>query len=484
MLNIKIHVFSLRILPLLCLGLTGCATGQPASRVDMVIESVGVIDVRNGKVLPDRDIVIDQGRIRELLPAGRAARMPAAERIDGRGRYALPGLWDNHVHFGGGKELAQENKNLLPLYVAHGVTTVRDAAGDLSDEVLAWRGQIAAGALLGPTIYTSGPKIEGIDSIWPGDIEVGDETQLRAAFDRLQAMRVDFIKITDNTLKLELFIAALQEAQRRNLTTSAHIPMALTLDEAADAGLDSIEHIDYAVKAGSRDERGISADYRAGRITYAQASERLAASFDLDTAKAAYRRLAAKGVAIDPTLNGSRVVAYLDQDDHADDAYLAYLGPGLKATYVWRVDRAAKDDVYAIAARHQRFEQSAALLPVLRDAGVRILIGTDAGFLNSFNYPGIGLHDEMELYVRYGLTPAQTLRAATLDNAAFLGKEPESGEIVVGKRADLVLLSADPLQDIRATRAIDAVILQGRYLDREALDAMLSNAKVQAAKTP
>ena len=468
------------LLALLCLGLTGCATWHSVPRADMVVESVDVIDVRNGEVLPDRDIVIDQGRIRELLPAGRAARIAAAERVDGKGRYALPGLWDNHVHFGGGKALVQENKNLLPLYLAHGVTTVRDAAGDLSDDVLQWRGQIVAGTLSGPTIYTSGPKIEGIDSIWPGDIEVGDEAQLHAAFDRLQAMRVDFIKITDNTLKPELFLAALREAKRRNLRTSAHIPMALTLEEVADAGLGSIEHIGYAMKAGSREERRISAAYRAGKLSYAQASEQLAASFDLETAKAAYRRLAEKGVAIDPTLNGSRVVAYLDQDDHADDEYLAYLGPGLKATYAWRVERAAKDNASAIATRHRRFEQSAALLPVLRDAGMRILVGTDAGFLNSFNYPGVGLHDEMELYVRYGLTPAQTLRAATLDNAAFLGKESESGEIVAGKRADIVLLRSDPLQDIRATRAIDAVIVRGRYLDRNALDAMLDNAKRQA----
>ena len=104
------------------------------------------------------------------------------------------------MHFGGGEALIDENRNLLPLYLAHGITTVRDAAGDLSPSVLEWRGQVAAGTLLGPTIYTSGPKLEGIDSIWPGDLEVGSEAEVRAALDQLQAMRVDFVKITENTL--------------------------------------------------------------------------------------------------------------------------------------------------------------------------------------------------------------------------------------------------------------------------------------------
>ena len=121
-------------------------------------------------------------------------------RFDAAGAFVMPGLWDNHVHFGGGPALVDENRNLLPLYLAHGITTVRDAAGDLSENVLEWRARVADGTLLGPTLFTSGPKLEGIDSIWPGDLEVGSEADVRAALGRLQAMRVDFVKITENTL--------------------------------------------------------------------------------------------------------------------------------------------------------------------------------------------------------------------------------------------------------------------------------------------
>ena len=109
-----------------------------------------------------------------------------------------------------------------------------------------------SGELLGPTIFTSGPKIEGLKSIWPGDLEIGSKQELEAALDQLQGWKVDFVKITDNTLSPELFLAAVQAADKRGLKTSAHVPYSLTLDEVSRAGLDSIEHIDYAFKAGSR----------------------------------------------------------------------------------------------------------------------------------------------------------------------------------------------------------------------------------------
>jgi imidazolonepropionase-like amidohydrolase len=139
------------------------------------------------------------------------------------------------------------------------------------------------------------------------------------------------------------------------------------------------------------------------------------------------------------------VVAYLDQDNHQRDAYLKYIGPGLQATYAGRVERAAGDDPAAIRRRHERYERIASILPLLQQAGVRILAGTDAGFLNSFNYPGIGLHQELSLFVQAGLTPLQALRAATINGAEFLGREATSGSIAAGNVADLVLLTRNPL---------------------------------------
>lgn len=454
---------------------TATNAGEP---VDLLVRSVTVVDVVAGRLIPDQAIAVRGDRIVAISSDARAGDFEARRTIDAAGKFAIPGLWDMHVHFGGGETLIEENRNLLPLYIAHGITAVRDAAGDLSDSVLQWRAAIAAGELTGPTIFTSGPKIEGYKSIWPGDIEIGSREELGRALDRLQGLKVDFIKITDDTLSPELFMDALAEARRRGLKTSAHIPLPITIDEASSAGLSSIEHLGYAYKAGSTRERDIGAAYRRGEITSQQAWARFIATFDEKTAVAAYRRLAQRGTAVVPTLNGSYITAYLDQDNHAGDDYLKYIGPGLQATYAWRVERAAKDDADAVRRRHERFEQTASILPLLQRAGVRILAGTDAGFLNSFNYPGIGLHQELALFVRYGLTPSQALQAATVHNAEFLGHGDTHGSLAAGKAADLVLLTADPLRDIAATQKIDTVILRGRVYERSQLDAMLEDVRM------
>ena len=146
-----------------------------------------------------------------------------------------------------------------------------------------------------------------------------------------------------------------------------------------------------------------------------------------------------------------------------------------------RVDRAAKASPEQIAARHLEYQQTAAVLPLLVKAGVTIMAGTDAGFLNSFDYPGPGLHDELDLYVKNGLTPAQALSAATRAGPAWLGKLDRYGSVATGKQADLVLLDRNPLEDIGATRMINAVILRGQVQDRATLDRLLSAARAKVA---
>lgn len=469
----------------LSFALLAAGHATAAERVDLLVRDATVVDITANKVVPGRSIAVRDGRIIAIVDAKRAKGYDAGEVVDARGKFAIPGLWDMHVHFGGGDALIEENRNLLPLYVAHGITAVRDAAGDLSPSVFEWRDAIAAGTLAGPRIFTSGPKIEGYQSIWPGDLEIGSVAELDSALDRLQGWKVDFVKITDNTLSPELFLAAVKEADRRGLKTSAHVPYALTLEEVSAAGLDSIEHLDYAYKAGSPLEKSLGEKIAKGEVTSRDAWTQWNATFDPQRAMAAYRNLARHGTAITPTINGSRVVTYLDQDDHRDDPYLKYIGPGLQATYTWRVERAAKDDAQAIARRHERFETSASVLPMLQKAGVTILAGTDAGFLNSYNYPGIGLHQELGWLVHYGLTPQQALQAATINGARFLGHADEYGTLAPGKVADIVLLDADPLRDVAATKQIHAVVLRGQVHDRADLDAMLGDVarRVAAQRT-
>lgn len=459
-----------RCLTSLLLSLLAPAVHAQA-RADLLITNASVIDVVAGRVQRGMAIATRGDTIVRIGPVAAMRGLRATRTIDATGRYVMPALWDMHVHFGGGPALIAENRALLPLYTAHGIVAVRDAAGDLSESVLAWRDSVAAGTLDGPTIFTSGPKIEGINSIWPGDQEVDTRAGVDSALDRLQAMRVDFVKLTDNTLKPELFRYALGEIRKRGWRSSAHIPAAVPVREAIALGLGSIEHLAYAVRAGAeREGQPLPAD--------------VIAAFDSATAMATYRLMAAKGTAITPTLNISRTLAWLDTDTHATDAYLRYIGPGLQATYQGRVVRAAQADAAAIERRHRTYDFTAARLPMLQAAGVLILAGTDAGFLNSFDYPGIGLHDELQLMVRAGLTPAQALRGATINGATFLGRAARHGTLARGKAADILILERNPLDDITATRAIAGLVQRGRYLDRAALDALLSSTAALVSSMP
>jgi imidazolonepropionase-like amidohydrolase len=453
-----------------------------AEQADLIIRHATVVDVEHATTRADQAVVV---RGNDIVAVGEdrviAGQWSASRRIDGKGRFLIPGLWDMHVHFGGGPELIEENKALLPLYIAHGITSIRDCSGDLPEQVLQWRGEIADGTLEGPQLFSSGAKIEGIKPVWKGTLEVGSQADLDAALVRLQRDRVDFVKITDSTLSPALFLSAVRGARENGLRASGHIPMALTVQQAVDAGISSIEHLDYAYKAGVKDEATIAADFAAKRIDRAEANRRLDAGFDRDTAMNAYRDFAAKGVYVTPTLNGGRILDFLDQDSHAQDPYLAYIGPKLQATYAWRVERAAKATPEQIAARHQNYHQVAAVLPMLQQAGVTIMAGTDAGFLNSYNYPGIGLHDELSLFVKEGMTPAQALSAATRAGPAWFGTLDRYGGIAEGRAADLVLLDANPLQDIQATRAINTVVMRGQVYDRKALDALLAQTRAKVA---
>lgn len=465
------------------LALLGAAPAPSLRRADVLLRHVTVIDVAGARRLADQAVVL---RGDDIVAVGgdrvTARGWRVARTIDARGRYLIPGLWDMHVHFGGGPALIEENKALLPLYVAHGVTSVRDCAGDLAQEVLSWRDAVRDGKLFGPTIYTSGPKIEGLKPIWKGTIETGNRADVDAAIVRLRAQRVDFVKITDNTLDPDLFLYAVSAARRAGLKVSAHIPSGVTIRQALDAGLSSIEHLDYALKPGSPVEAETVAAVHDGRMTKAEGDRHIDAAFDPRIALPTWRMMAARGVVVTPTLEISRTIAYLDREDHRGDPYLAYIGPKLRQTYQWRIDRAAKATPAEVAARHARFERTASVLPMLARAGVSIMAGTDAGFLNSFDYPGIGLHRELAQYVRYGLSPAQALASATLVGPAWLGKAARYGAVAPGKAADLVLLTADPLRDIGATERIDSVILRGRVYDRRALDAMLRRTRDQVAR--
>ncbi len=449
---------------------------------DVALTQATLIDVASGTRIKGKTVLLKGDTIVAVIADAELKRYAPKQTIALPGKYLMPGLWDTHVHFGGGEALIEENKQLLPLYLAHGITTVRDCAGDLAETVLAWRQQIADGKLAGPTIFTSGSKLEGRKPMWKGTIEVGSPGEVGKALDKLQAMNVDFVKITENTMTPETYLAALREARARGMRTSGHLPGQIPLARAFEAGLGTVEHQSYLLRVTTPREAELAEQVAAGKLAGREVMRLSLESYDEATARRAFRHMAAQGTAVVPTLWGSRITAYLDQESHYGDDYLKYIGKGLRATYDWRVERAAKDGPEAIALRHAIFEKSAQLLPLLAQEGVSIIAGTDAGFLNSFNYPGQALHDEIALFVRYGLTPLQALQSAVVNGPRFLGKLDRYGSIQEGKAADLLVLDADPLADIGATRKIRMVVSRGEVHDRARLDRMLADTRRKVAE--
>ncbi len=438
----------------------------------LIINDISIVDVVNNKTIPNQFIAIKGENIIEISNKPLASKYKNAEIINGTNQFIMPSLWDMHVHFGG-DTLRAENKMLLPLYIAMGVSHVRDCAGDISLDVIDWKNQINKGTLLGPSIYTSGPKLEGINSIWPGDLEIGDEIEMKKALDSLQKLNVDFVKITDNTLAPELFLKSIIAARKRGWKVTGHAPATITIETLSKNGLSAIEHIGYLTRLASKNEEIITKLRADNKITNKEASEKYLESFDSSIAIKKFKQLAANGTAVVPTINGSFITTYLDQRNHDNDEYLKYLGPSLKRTYGWRVQRAANDNAEAIEFRHRNFESGAKLLPLLYRAGVTILAGTDAGYLNSFNYPGLGIHEELAIMVKYGLTPSEALQCSIVNGPAFFNLSNDYGAVAKNKKAELLILKKNPLVDIHNTQSINGFIHRGAYLNRNALDQLL-----------
>lgn len=442
-------------------------------QVDLVIDHVNIVDVVNNKILVDQAVYIKKD---EIIATGSSnslnKKLTAKQRVVAKGKYIMPSLWDMHVHFGG-DTLVEENKMLLPLYTAMGISHVRDCAGDISLAVIEWKRAIQNNELVGPTIFTSGPKLEGIKSIWPGDLEIANEVELNKALDSLQKLKVDFIKITDNTLSPDLFLNSIIAARKRGWKVTGHVPATMNVATFSKNGLSAIEHIGYLQRAASANEDSITNWRAIGKISSREASELYLKSFDSTIAIQKFKALAANGTAVVPTINGSYVTTYLDINNHQNDDYLRYLGPALKRTYDWRVKRASNDNAEAIQFRHKNFEAAANLLPLLYKAGVTILAGTDAGYLNSFNYPGLGMHQELAIMVKYGLSPQQALICSIINGPAFFNQSKDYGAVIANKKADLLILDKNPLENIKNTESINGVIRKGVYMDRKKLDSIL-----------
>lgn len=446
---------------------------------DVEIKNVTIVDVQRGSTRSGVTILLEADRI-ATVTSNAPRRAAAVTVLDGRGRYLIPGLWDMHVH----TPVAE----FLQVYLANGVTGVRDMFSDI-EAVRRWRASIESGAMIGPRLVFSGPIVDGVQPIIPGSLSVRTGTEARQAVARIREAGADFLKVY-NFLQPAAYRALAAEARRAGLPFAGHVPIALSVTDAARAGQRSVEHLSGMLLACSRDEERRRAEAlqalmisdfdreMAWEHIYAPPGD-LIASFSEAKARRVSEALRKSRSWQTPTLVVLHALGESRERGFDDDGRFKYLPPGVRDD--WRASAARPRRAELLARRARLFPKELDLVNRLFHAGVGLLAGTDTPNVGVF--PGFGLHDELEWLVRAGLTPAAALQAATLAPALFLKREAELGTIEVGKRADLVLLENNPLIDIRNTRCITAVIARGRVFPRKALDAMLASV-ASAFTTP
>lgn len=455
----------------------GCAP-KKTTHYDTVIQNGNIIDLATGEMI-QQDVFITDGTIVKVSPSGLSESFTSERKVDASGMYLLPGFWDNHVHFRGGDSLIPINKNFLNLFIANGVTTVRDAGGDLTKAVMEWKKEMEGGTLIGPTIFTSGPKIDGPNARWAGSLEVENAADISQALDSLERLKVDFVKIYDSRISGENYLKSIEAAEKRNLLTSGHMPFTVNLDQTVAAGIDAIEHLYYIMKGCSSKEKEITQELADGKIGFWTAMPSLMETYDEATARATFSNLKQHNVYVVPTLHIGETLSYLDEVDHSKDPYLKYMGKGIIATYQGRINGALNSSEEARKNRKELDAFFGRLAKSLDEAGVKLLAGSDSGAFNSYTYPGISLHKEMEAMVTSGLSPLHALRTSAYNGAHFFGKEGKYGTIADGKVADLVLLKGNPLKDITQTRNIAFVVQGNTVHDTEKLKHLLEIAVVQ-----
>lgn len=449
------HLSWLALLGVLSIALT--ALSAPPRPV--AIAHVTVVDVRSGRLLPNQSVLLDGDRIISVGLSADVSVAKGALRVEASGKYLVPGLWDAHVH------LTYLGRCAIPIFVANGVTSVRDAGSRLED-IAKWRADIGDSVLLGPRIKSAGPNLESVDwlerawKLLPAEhpawklgprLPVAAPEQAAEIVESVAHLGADFIKFRN--LPRASFKAIAAAAKRRGLPLAGHAPHATSLTEASEAGMKSIEHAETVMLAlGALPE------------------QRRLGSF---------RLLAQNGTLVTPTLVAD-VVGHLTPDSEAlsivadangtRDARRKYISA--KTIELWRLGLDLKKRYGDPPDWSSLYRREIEDMRLAHSVGVKFMAGTDVGGITGL-YPGFGLHDELELLVKkVGLTPLEALQSATTIPPTFFRRKP--GIIEPGNVADLVLLDSNPLEDIANTRRIRAVIIGGRVLQREDLDALLS----------
>jgi hypothetical protein len=383
----------------------------------------------------------------------------------------------------------------LLLCLANGVIGVRDM-GHPVDEILRWRTSVMAGTTAGPRIFAAGPILDGPHPVQKGvSVAISSDEEGRNTVLSLKTRGVDFIKVYD-LLPRSAYFAVADEAAKQRMPMVGHVPDAISALEASAAGQKSVEHLTglFLACSGREDElRGELLKFDSdlenhrlssveGEAVYIRLVTRMLETHAQKKADALFRSFVGNGTWQCPTLIEEKYFALRADNTLLDEAQPKYVSARMRKMWeVYMADRKQRSPEEQ-EMQNAKFRKELEIVGEMNKKGVMLLAGADAG--NPGVLAGFSLHDELALLVEAGLSPMQSLQAATLNAAKFFGIEGSTGTIQVGKSADVVLLDADPLSDIHNTRRINAVVVNGRFLDRPALDALLEEVSASFKTAP
>jgi hypothetical protein len=457
----------------------------------MVFWDATVIDGTGAAPAPHMAVIVQFGTIQAIRPILGFRAPHGAQVINAAGRYLIPGLWDMHVHMStrpstpvgtGPWAYAANSRYFLPLFVIAGITGVRDMSGDLR-LLQAWRDSVSRGSLIGPRMVITGFKLGGASPTVPGaPFPLLTEADVRRSVRLLKAGGADFVKI-DN-LPAELIPALADECRKQGLDFVGHVTETMNVAAASDAGQRSIEHLDFIPLSVSREERAIRQRVARQEAWWVRAMYRLhisspdedqletqrqvIESWNPEAARALYAKLARDSTWQVPTLNGLRATEMIGERWFYETEQAPFLPPPRRPQQptFWAADT---------ALARVLFSRQLEIVRDMNRAGVPLLAGTDTPGFD--RVPGFSLAEELALLVRAGLTPMEALQSATRNAARFLRMEDSLGTVEPGKVADLVLLDANPMDDIRNVHRVHSVMLRGHYLTQARLDSLRASVR-------
>lgn len=445
----------LRLRALAAVVLAVVASGTPAAwaaESTIALVHVNVIPMDRERVIPDQTVLVRGDRIVELGPAAKVKIPEGTTRVDATGRYLLPALAEMHAHIPGGQASDQDIERVLLLYAANGIGTIRGMLGHPRHLVL--RERVAKGEVLGPTIYTSGPSLNG-KSVPTKEDAIRMVTEQKAA-------GYDFLKIHPG-IRREVFDALAMTADKVGIRFAGHVPLDVGLRRALEARYASVDHADGYIEAMARQHAADSQFFGVNLVDEVDES-RLPELVAL-TKKA--------GTYVVPT----EILLENSVSDEGPEALakrpeMKYVAKEQLAQWIEQKKKMTAD--VPAPVRRQFIALRRKILKALHAGGVGLLLGSDAPQV--WNVPGFSIHRELKALVDLGLSPYQALETGTRNVAAFLGRANEQGAVAVGQRADLLLLEGNPLEDITRTSRIAGVLLRGRWLSRGDLDQRLATA--------